>query len=448
MNSKLPGRRTILRGAGVALACPRLDLDETSRQSIKPPVRTAFLHFPNGAWMADWTPLGDGESFEFSPMLRSLQKLRSHVTVISGLDKAHSVSGDGHYAKTANFLTGLTVRKTVGRDISAGGISADQLLAKGMIGVTPVPSLVLSAGRVYSGIDRTVGFTKLYASYISWASVNRPVTPDVEPGMVYQRLFGIKRGTADTSSTNRQKLLDLVLEDARSLRRRLGRDDISKLDEFLDSVRSVESRIEFQRNQSAGDRGVDWSAIPEASRFSGLMDFRDHIQAMLDLIVLAFQTDTTRVVSMMMSNGISGQSFQFLDGVTGGHHEVSHHREDPALIVQYQKITTWYVEQFSNFLQKLASTSEGPGTLLDSCQVMFGSGMSDGNTHDPMNLPIVLAGGADRLYHHGRHVVAGAGNMPLCNLYVSMLQRAGMSRLESFGDSTGALMQQVPHLVE
>jgi hypothetical protein len=255
---------------------------------------------------------------------------------------------------------------------------------------------------------------------------------------VFERLFESRIDGDPQLRQRGRRLLDLVLQDARRMRGNLGRDDVYKLDEYLDAVRTVESRIEFSEQQ-ASELQVSRLSPEQLAQlkpeFSA--DFRDRLSMMLDLLVLAFQTNTTRVCSMMLGNGVSSQSFHFLEGVTGGHHELSHHQNDPRKIAQYQKINQWYVQQFATFVQKLHSVQESDHSLLDRCMIVFGSGMSDGNAHDPDNLPILLAGGAN-LIPVGRHLEFQQGSTPLCNLYLSMLQKLGVAA-DSFGDSTGKL---------
>lgn len=435
-------RRQFLRGSGVVLGMPFFGslARGAGASETSPPIRTAFLYFPNGVWEKAWVPEKTGSDFELPPSLVPLEDLRSEVLVLSGLDKKHSHGGDGHYAKTANFLTGMPVTKTTGKDISSGGISVDQLIAQHVGNETPLQSLELGTEPVISGIDSNVGYTRLYGSHISWQSPTRPVAKEINPRAVYQQLFrkqldgGAERAAAD------QNLLDYVLEDARRVRGRLGRDDQFKMDEYLESVRAVEKRIAFStkhpsRHHPPSMEGTEVSepppGIPE--------DFREHIDVMLDLIVLALQTDSTRVCSFMFANDVSGRNFSFLDGVKGGHHELSHHENKQGKIDQYQRINRWHVDQFAGMLRKMKAIKEGDGTLLDHSMVMFGSSFSDGNRHDPDNLPILLAGRGGGSLNPGRHLAA-KGQVPLCNLYLSMLRRNGIE-LEQFGDSSGELTE-------
>lgn len=439
--SSVVSRRRFLQGCGVTLSLPWMaslaPKVVRAGETGKPPVRSAFIYFPNGVWEKDWIPETTGSDYKLTPSLEPLGDLKSEVLVLTGLDKKNSHGGDGHYAKTANFLTGMPVTKTTGKDISSGGISVDQLMAQHVGGNTPLPSLELGTEPVISGIDSNVGYTRLYGSHISWQSPTRPVAKEINPRLVYERLFGKALSSASEKAESYQNLLDFILEDARRLRPRLGRDDQFKMDEYLDSVRAVEKRIEFA---TKGDR--DWQ--PEIDEHALAMakpgvpaEFRDHIGIMLDLIVLGFQTDSTRVASLMFANDVSGRNFSFLDGVKGGHHEMSHHENKKEKIEQYQRINRWHVEQFATMLGKLQAIQEGDGTLLDNCMILFGSSMSDGNRHDPDNLPILLGGRGGRTLNSGRHLAAD-GQVPLCNLYHAMLDRMGVE-VEAFGDSTGPL---------
>jgi hypothetical protein len=398
------------------------------------PVRTAFLYFPNGVWKPDWIPQETGKNFALSPTLKPLADHKNDILVLSGLDKPNSRSGDGHYAKTANFLTGLPVAKTSGANINSGGVSVDQVIAQHYKGITPLPSLELGTEPVVSGIDGAVGYTRLYGGHISWKAADKPLAKEINPKLVYERLFGQKQ----QGSHEFKPLLDFVLEDAKQLRGRLGRDDRFKMDEYLDSVRSVEERIEYasrpdhrpwKPNVSLEQIALSQPGIPQ--------NFRDHVRTMLDLMVLAFRTDSTRVTSFMFANDVSTRSYSFLDGVRDSHHALSHHQNEADKIAQYQKINTWHVEQLAYFLTKLKSVEEGESNLLHNSMIMFGSSMSDGNSHDPNNLPIILAGHAGGRINSGQHLV-NPQDTPLCNLYLTMLQKLNLP-IPAFGDSNNVL---------
>jgi hypothetical protein len=436
-------RRSFLRGAGVALGLPLLDSlrPAWAAAAPKPPVRSAFLYFPNGVWEKSWVPEDAGFGYRLSPSLEPLEPVREEVLVLSGLDKPNSRRGDGHYAKTANFLTGLPVHQTTGKDLSVGGASIDQLIAERLGHLTPLPSLELGVDAVISGIDSNVGFTRLYGSYIAWRNASTPVARENDPAMAYQRLFGMSKGGNDPAEARRRDdrgaLLDLVLEDARSLRGRLGRDDQFKLDEYMDSVRAVEKRLEFFSKPDAREWTPpgpgEWAPPAGAPK-----DHQEHVRLMLDLIALAFRADVTRVATFMFANDVSNKNFSLLiPGVKGGHHELSHHEGKKEKYEPYAKINRWHAEQFAYLLAKLREVKEGDGTLLDNSMILCGSSLSDGNRHDPNNLPILLGGRGGRSIRPGRHL-PHPKNTPLCNLYHAMLERAGV-KVDRFGDSTGPL---------
>src|SRR5262249_27066243 len=281
-----------------------------------------------------------------------------------------------------------------------------------------------------------------YGSHIAWRTATTPVAREINPRAAYQRLFGMKRPTSgDPASARKQeddrRLLDLVLEDAQSLRGKLGRDDQTKRDEYLDSIRAVEKRIDFFSKPDPRD----WKA-PEPGDYAPPAgapgDHRAHVRLMFDLIALAFQTDTTRISTFMFANDVSGKNFAgLIDGVKGGHHEFSHHENKKEKYEAYSKIVRWHVEQFAYLLGKLKAVKEGSGRLLDHTMVMFGSSISDGNRHDPANLPVLLGGRGGGSILSGRHVAFPKGT-PLCNLYAAMLERMGTA-VQKFGDSSEAM---------
>jgi hypothetical protein len=451
-------RRTFLKGAGVMLSLPVLNAmgkvlpdaspeaaaATTVKKGVQAPVRMACIYFPNGVWEKNWFPTEDGENYKMPFALEPLERHRKDLLVFSGLDKKHSHQGDGHYAKTANYLTGLPVRKTPGKDINVGGISIDQLAAQQIGKHTPLPSLELGIDPVVSGIDSVVGYTRLYGCYISWRSPSTPIAKEINPRLAYQKLFGVMKARHASKADKKQveddkALLDLVLDDAHKLRNKLGRDDQFKLDEYLESVRDVERRLEFFSQPDARD----WKPQTEPGEDLALPkgvpgDHQAHVRLMLDLMALAFWTDSTRISSFMFANDVSPKNFGALvAGCGGSHHEFSHHQNQKEKIEPYSKINRWHSEQLGYFMDKLKSIKEGDRTLLDNSMILFGSSFSDGNRHDPANLPIVLAGTAGGKIKSGRHIPCKK-DTPLCNLYVSMLDRIG-TPVESFGDSTEAL---------
>jgi hypothetical protein len=451
-------RRTFLKGAGVMLSLPVLNamgkvLPEASpeaaaattvKKAVQAPVRMACIYFPNGVWEKNWFPSEAGEDYKMPFALEPLEGHRKEFLVFSGLDKKHSHQGDGHYAKTANYLTGLPVRKTPGKDINVGGISIDQLAAQQIGRHTPLPSLELGIDPVVSGIDSNVGYTRLYGCYISWRNPSTPIAKEINPRLAYQKLFGVMKARhsspADQKKTEDDKaLLDLVLDDAERLRNKLGRDDQYKLDEYLDSVRDVERRLEFFSKPTTDE----WKPSTEPGEDIALPkgapgDHQEHVRLMLDLMALAFWTDSTRISSFMFANDVSPKNFGALvPGCGGSHHEFSHHQKQKEKYEPYSKINRWHCEQLAYFLDKLKSIKEGDRTLLENSMILFGSSFSDGNRHDPNNIPIILAGTAGGKIKSGRHIPCQK-DTPLCNLYVSMLDQIG-TPVESFGDSTEAL---------
>jgi Protein of unknown function (DUF1552) len=468
--AKVLSRRTFLRGAGVALGLPLLDVMMPSQGSGWPfrhvapqaaPVRAAYLYFPNGAWMDAWVPRQTGADYELPFSLTPLEPIRDHVTVLSGLDKPFSRSGDGHYAKTANFLTGLHVRKTTGQDLNSGGVSVDQVAAARIGHLTPLPSLELATDPVINGLDRAVNYTRMYGSYISWLRPNLPLPRIIDPRAAFERMFGPRdaegRPLPRPAGQENQSLLDAALGDAHALNRRLGRNDRQKLEEYLDSVRSVERRMgggtaASWRPPTQPDRLVPPPSMPrpamlftsrdnggDNATFPGAapIDPPELVRLMLDLMVLAFWTDTTRNLTFMFANDVSPRAFSFLEGVKENHHSSSHHSNEQAKIDSYKTITRWHVAQFAYLLGRLQSIHEGERTLLDNSMIMLGSSLSDGNRHDPNNLPIILGGKGGGRINAGQHI-ASARNTPLCNLYVALLHCMGIN-VPRFGDSTEAL---------
>jgi hypothetical protein len=462
-----------LRGAGVALGLPLLEgmlplpaVAETPdfEKGMAAPVRAAYLYFPNGALMDAWTPKETGANYQLPFSLTPLQSVRDSVVVLSGLDKPQSRSGDGHYAKTANFLTGLHVHKTTGQDLNSGGISVDQVAAERMGHLTPLPSLELATDPVINGLDRAVNYTRMYGSYISWRKPNLPMPRLIDPRAAFERMFGARDAAGkllpQPSRAENQSLLDAALDDAHSLRKQLGHGDQHKLDEFLDSVRSVEKRLGFERKNDAHSwrpptRPDDLTPPPAMPRPAMLFTSKDNggdnatlpgippvdppklVRLMLDMMVLAFWMDTTRNITFMFANDVSPRNFSFLEGVKENHHSSSHHGKDQSKLDSYKIITRWHVEQFVYLLTRLQAIKEGERTLLDNSMIMCGSSLSDGDAHDPNNLPILLGGKGGGRIASGRHL-SYPHDTPLCNLYLAMLQCIGI-QASRFGDSTEPL---------
>jgi hypothetical protein len=431
-------RRTALKGVGCALGLPLLEAMLPQRSfaaEAAAPVRMAFISFPNGAIMDAWRPEGEGESFAFGPTMQPLADMKSHVTVLTGLAQENGFSkGDGagdHARSSASLLTGAHPIKTSGANIRVGQ-SVDQAAAERIGHLTKLPSLEIGIERGKDAGSCDSGYSCAYSNSISWKDATTPMAKEIKPRLVFDRLFGNSSSGGGPSRRNRvrQSVLDLVSEQAADLQQRLGRSDQRKVDQYFSSVREIEQRI-----SRAGQRQE--VAVPHFETPEDLpTDVQEHIRLMYDLMLLAFQTDATRVITFMSANEGSNRSYRMV-GVNSGHHELSHHRSDPEKVEQLQKIDSFLVGEFARFLSKLKETPEGAGNLLDNCMVMYGSGLSDGNRHKHDDLPIILAGRGGGTIKSGRHVVIREG-APLNNLFLSMLDRAGAS-VASLGDSTGRL---------
>ncbi|HEY1081837.1 MAG TPA: DUF1552 domain-containing protein [Prosthecobacter sp.] len=447
-------RRAVLRGLGATVALPFLDaMRPTARaaQAKAFPTRMGVLFMPNGVHPEKWTPEGTDKDFKFSPTLQPLERHRGDINVLTQLGHANCRGGDGHYAKTANWLTGTEIEKTTGKNLRCG-VSMDQIFAQQAGNQARFPSLELGTEPVMTGVDFNVNYTMLYGSHIAWRTPTSPLPPEINPRFVFDRLFRENADQRKASALESKSVLDLVLADAKALRGRVGQDDQRRLDEYLESIRSVEQRIEADIARVASGENLDPAAKDAISQLDQRintamaqqkdpgsrlrLDHTEHSRLMMELMTLAFWSDSTRVSTFMFGWAVSGKSFTFLDGVKHSHHESSHHENKAEKLEQYQKINTWHVEQFAHLLDRMKSIKEGEGTLLDHTLLLFGSSMRDGNAHSPKNLPLVLAGHGGGL-QGGRHLVSDT-DTPMCNLFLSMLQLGGL-KADRFGDSTGVL---------
>ena len=330
------------------------------------PTRFAALYFPNGAFMDNWVPKQTGPDYELPFSLTPLAPVKSEVLVLSGLDKPNSRQGDGHYAKTANFLTGLRSSKTTGNDLSVGGQSLDQIAASRIGELTPLPSLELAIDPVISGIDSIVGYTRLYGSFISWRppTCRWPVRSTPAPPTASLRRQGAAAADRRRPPARRRgkSLLDMALEDARSLRHSWAATTSSSSTNIWTRCATLKRRLAFIRSPIPGSGGRPAPNHPDEPAVTGSGDHREHVRLMLDLIVLAFWTDTTRLSTFMFANSVSNKNFsQLIAGVHGGHHELSHHQSQAAAIEQYSKINGWHIEQFVYLLEKCATSVKGRG---------------------------------------------------------------------------------------
>ncbi len=442
-------RRHFLKGLGVCMALPAFEsmssLNALAGPAVRPgvtgtgaPLRTAFVYFPNGAIPKAWWPEGEGTDYALSRTLQPLEKMRKHVQVLSGLDHLNAEAGpDGagdHARANGTFLTGVRMKKSA-TDVHAG-ISIDQMIARNVSHLTRFPSLELTcdSGRKSGACDS--GYSCAYQYNIAWSSPTTPVSPEGNPRLVFERLFG--SGSPGTRMQNLQRrqgeqrsILDFVQDDARAMQRRLGAQDKAKLDQYLTGVRAVEARIE---------KAEKFGRIPDPSRETPIGvpgDYEQYVQLMFDMLLLAFQTDSTRVATFLMAHDGSNRSFGEI-GISEGHHDLSHHQNRAEMIQKVSDIDRWYVRQFSLFLERMEQTKDVDGkSLLHNSMIVYGTGNADGNRHTHSNLPMLLAGSGGGTLNPGRLVKVGG--KPTTNLFLSMADRMGVQGMDRFGDSSGRL---------
>lgn len=425
-------RRTVLRGLGASLALPLLDGMVPAFAGARNPAaakRLAVIYVPNGIMMDHWTPSTEGTGFEFPRILQSLTPHRDSIRVLSGM---YGVDGEGPHARSATrFLTGVTANPDNGSNLRAA-VSMDQIAGRALGRETQLASLELAIdGRDFAG-SCDDGFSCAYTNTISWANEVTPLPMENNPRVVFERLFGDSGSTDPAVRKARLKkdasLLDSVTERASALSRELGAPDQAKVSQYLDAVRDIERRIQMAEAQS--DR-----ELPVIEQPAGIPDtFGEHARLMFDLLALAYETDLTRVATFMMGREITGRTYAEI-GIADAHHPISHHQRDPVKLEKLAKINTYHATLFAEFLDRLASTPDGDGTLLDSSMIVYGAGMADSNAHGSKDLPILLAGGGAGA--GGRHI-RYPDDTPLSNLHLSLLDKIGVP-VEALGYSTGRL---------
>ena len=443
-------RRGFLRGLGICMALPafqsirtRFAVAATANEAFATtitgaPLRTAFLFFPNGAIPKTWWPKGTGSSYETSPTLAPLESLRDKFQVLKGLDN-HSADGgpDGggdHARGNGTFLTGVRLKKSA-TDIRAG-ISIDQLIANQVGHLTRFPSLELASDPQRQSSNCDSGYSCAYQYNISWRSETTPMATETNPRLVFERMFGSgslgqRSASLKLRREEQRSVLDFVMEDARIMQRRLQDSDKMKLDEYLTGVRELEKRIE--RAEQFGD-----PLDPTIETPVGIpQSHEEHVNLMCELTALAFQTDSTRIVSLLLGHDGDNRSFDFI-GVSEGHHDLTHHQNKEDRIAKVASIDLWYAERFAKFLKRLDSIQDVDGnTLLHNSMIVYGSGNADGNRHSHTDLPVLLAGGGGGSLTNGRLVEHNS--QPLTNLYLAMAERMGVGGVERFGDSSQLL---------
>ena len=440
-------RRRFLRGLGACVALPafaslapvRLLAGASDGAAGKSPVRMAFLYVPNGIIPSAWWPEESGSSFALPPTLQPLEKLRDKIQLISGLQDLSAnpgVDGAGDHARAGGtFLTGVRIKKTAGSDIHAG-VSIDQVVAQQIGHLTRFPSLELSCDSVRKSGDCDSGYSCAYAYNLAWRSANQPLTPEPNPRLVFERLFGVGSRNERINNLKRRQqeehsILDFVMDDANTMQKKMSGRDRQKLDQYLTSVREIEQRIERAERMPVDNPVADAPPAGIPAYFGG------HIELMFDMLLLAFQTDSTRVATMLIAAEGSNRTFTEI-GIAEGHHNLTHHRNDPELIAKVQQIDLWYARHLGNFLTKMEQTKDEDGqSLLHNSMIVYGSGNADGNRHTHTNLPILLAGNGGGTLQPGRYTKTDS--TPLTNLFLGMADRMGAQGLERHGDSTGRL---------
>ena len=444
-------RRSFLKGVGVALALPTfetliapsrtvaaaLDAGALATTPSGAPLRMAYVYVPNGVNQGHWWPKGMGKDFELTRTLQPLEKVKHQVQVLGGLDHLNAIGGlDGpgdHARASGTFLTGVRVKKTAGADIHAG-VSVDQVAAQRVGHLTRFPSLELTCDGVRKSGNCDSGYSCAYQFNLAWSNPTVPVSPEPNPRLVFERLFGAgapgeRRKNLERRREQQRSILDFVLDDTRALEQQLGGHDQKKLDEYLTSVREIERRLE------RAEQFKDF-ANPTAETPAGIPStFREHIALMFDMMILAFQTDSTRIATFLLANEGSNRTFPDVN-ISEGHHNLSHHRNKKETLDKIADIDRWYVLQFARFLEKMDAVKDVDGkSLLHNSMIVYGSGNGDGNAHTHSNLPIILAGRAGGAWSAGRHVKFKS--QPMSNLYLNMLDQMGVAGVPRHGDSTG-----------
>ncbi|MGB0291846.1 MAG: DUF1552 domain-containing protein [Luteolibacter sp.] len=450
MSIHINSRRGFIRGLGAAVALPALEAFHSPLRAAGAgsralattasgaPLRMAYLYVPNGVNLEHWRPNGWGESYTMGRSFKALEKHKEDFQIFTGFEQANAKPGpDGpgdHARANSVFLTSARPRKTAGSDIQLG-ISIDQLAANAVANETRLASLELSTSGVRKSGKCDSGYSCAYQFNLSWRSATQPMTPEANPRAVFERLFGA--GGANERSRSlaqrmaaKKSVLDFIHGDAKALHKHLGRTDQRKLDEYLTGVREIEKQIEKSEIHGAPiDPGM---AAPEKHT-----NYKEHLEMMFDMMVLAFKTDSTRVSSFMLAHDGSNRPFKEI-GINEGHHNISHHKKNAGQLAKIAKIDEFYLTQLAYFLERMRTTEDVDGkSLLHNSMVVYGSAIADGDRHNHDDLPILVAGNAGGAFKPGRHVDLG-GNVPMANLYLRMLEEFGVKE-KRFGDSTGVL---------
>ncbi len=427
-------RRTFLRGIGASMALPLLDamvpaMTARASTAAKPVRRLGYIYMPMGSDITRWTPHSDQDLAELSPSLDSLQRVKDHLTVFTNMELKNSYPGT-HATSNAGFLSAAKAKWTESTDYYLG-TTADQIAAQNIGRSSQLPSLELAMDLMSMVGQCDNGFACVYQNNLSWSSPTTPLPSEAHPRIVFERLFG-DGGTPEqrrAALEKRASLIDWVAEDIARLKKEVGPGDRHRIDQYLTTIREVERRIQKAESETAANE------LPDLDRPVGVpAAYSDHARLMFDLQVLAYQGDVTRVISFQLARETSNRTYNEI-GVSEPHHPLTHHGGDEEKIAKVAQINAFHVSLFAYYLERLAATPDGDGSLLDHSYVLYGSGMGNPNVHDHTNLPILLAGGPSRA--GGRHVRYQEPE-PLANLHLTLLDRAGVE-IERFGDSTGKL---------
>lgn len=441
--SQKVSRRNVLRGAGALVTLPFLETlaprMAVAQTTVARPVRMAYLFVPNGINMAHWRPTTAGATYNLPGTLAPLESVRKELSVISGLSQMKAfANGDGpgdHARSSASWLTGVQARKTAGSDIKVG-VSADQIAAQAIGHLTKFPSLEIGCERGALGGNCDSGYSCAYSSSISWRGESTPNSKEVNPRLLFERLFGTMDDVESAESAAKRRkyelsILDFISEDAERLQNRLGVRDQQKIEEYFTSIREIELRLSKYEQDN---KQILLNGMQAPRGVPG--DRGEHIRLMGDMMILALQSDLTRVCTFMFANEGSNRPYNEIQ-INDGHHDISHHGKDPAKLEKKRQIDLYHVEQLAYILKKMASIDDGNGTLLDNSMILYGGGISDGDRHNHDDLPLLLAGRAGGKIPTGQHFAYRNGT-PLTNLFLTMLDQVGV-KVEELGDSTGRL---------
>jgi hypothetical protein len=435
-------RRTFLRGMGVTIALPLLDamvpaLSAVAKTPARPVRRLGFVYTPNGATMASWTPASEGPDLgELSPTLAPLAPFRDQVIVPTGLSQRMAESmGDGngeHSRGQTVWLCGVHPKRTEGADVRAG-TTVDQIAAQAIGGDTPLLSIEMALEQNYLVGNCDNGYSCVYWNTISWRTPTTPLPMEVNPRVVFERMFGDGGTPAERLAQIREdrSILDSVKEAISGLQARIGAGDRAKVEEYLDSMREIERRIQVAEKQS----GESPIALPDRP-IGAPESYDEHAKLMFDLAALAFQADITRVFTLLLGREQTNRPYPFL-GVPEAHHSISHHQNDPVKLAKGAKINTYHIELLARFAGRLRETADGDGTLLDHSMILQGSGLSNSDQHSHIDLPLVVVGGGAGQLKGGRHL-RFPKDTPMNNLHLALLDKVGVN-VETFGDSTGTI---------